>query len=407
MFPNPDLCNSENLDLILKPSSGVSAVSGITALTGSAMTSVLPAKSMHRRVVITEDCSDSLIVPECRIRPGYVNLNNQIFNKTYKVDKPDKVYLAINSGKEINCPVEGAVIISSGECYVILQSRVARKTDNKSIKAFSVLCKYGVTVNHPQAVLVRQDNTDDVVTQAFRINYTNNAEFGCIVFRCANERLTYGKDVYLQHELLTIYFHRTREDYDVAPYPPVITLTHLQEQNYVPMVPGQILQIIPNLGEVEIEDYQIQGGRSMAFVNKEQLTKNGKLWVYRYECIRMSDTTQLFFVKGEQTCSIIVSPVLVDGDDLFVVVAHPYKTVKIICNNITSLRLRFAKDIPIVRWPVKMMCVPSVNSTLHELKVKFHKQLDSVNLQHEDGTCFINCTSLGYSSYAPPTQVKK
>ncbi|MFX8320154.1 hypothetical protein ABTL33_19190, partial [Acinetobacter baumannii] len=88
------------------------------------------------------------------------------------------------------------------------------------------------------------------VTQVFRVNYTNNAEFGSIIFRCANEKLTYGKDVYHQHELLTLYFHRTREDYEAAPYPPVLTITGLQDQNVVPMVPGQILQIIPNSGEV-------------------------------------------------------------------------------------------------------------------------------------------------------------
>lgn len=407
--------NMHNFHII--PTNKLTAISGIVASPGAIMTAAAktPENESYVRVSIIENCrDDSLIVPECRIRPGYFDPNNRFIDKIYHADnKPNKVYLANNPTKEIDCPIEGSVIVFQGECNIILRSRIVRDQQSENSnkpnknKTFAILCKYGVVANQPSSILVRQDGADDIVTQVFRVSYTDNAEFGCIVFRCAGENVTYGKDVYRQNELLTIYFHRTREDYEVAPYPPVVTLTHLQEQNYVPMIPGQILQIIPNLGEVEIEDYQTQSDRSMLFVNKEPITKNGKLWVYRYECIRVAETVQLFFLKGEQTCSVIIPPIFVDDKDLFVVISQPYKNTKIVCYNIVSLRFRFVKDIPVVRWPKKMIYIPSVNSCLHELNVRFHKRMDSVNVVNENGTCSISCTLPGFGTYTPPvTKVK-
>ncbi len=401
LFPESDLyCESVSCnDFHFASSSNLTAVSGTSVSAGENMTTPLPAvPSSYLRIIITEDCSDSLIVPECRVRPGCFDPSSKFIDKAYRENnRPDRIY----TGKEIDCPIEGSVIISQGDCYISLRSRIARGEINKPVKAFSVLCKYGVTVSQPQAVLARQDGNDDVVTQVFRVNYTNNKEFGCIVFRCVADNLIYNKDKYYQQELLTVYFHRTNEDYGLAPYPPVVTLTTLQEQNYVPMVPGQVLQIIPNTGEVEIEDCQSDSDRSLLFLDKEQLSKNSKFWIYRYQCIRVSEVTHPFFIKGEQTCSLIVPPTMVEDDDFFTVVTHPHKTVKILCSNLTSLRLRFVKDIPVMYWPKKAVEIPSVNSSLHELKIKFHKRISSVNLLNENGTCSISCTLPGFGTYSP------
>lgn len=376
-----------------------------TATAVSVMTAFPEPPPSFLKVVITEDRSDSLVVPEARVRPGFLDPHNRFLDRAYQADNsPKKIYYAANAGREIDSPVEGAVVISQGECHVVIRSRIAHADAGKPVKTWAVLCRYGVNTAQPAAVLVRQEGTDDIVTQVFRVTYTNNSEFGCLTLRCTNESLTYNKELYRQNDLLTIYFHRTKEDFDAAPYPPVITMTKLADQNYVPMVPGQILQIIPNLGPVEVEEYQSQGDKCLLFLDKEQLTKNGKLWVYRYECIRVAEMHQPLFLKGEQSCSVIVPPVLCDDKDVFAVITEPYKSVKVWCDNILSLRVRFAKDIPVVRWPSKIMWIPSANTQMHELKLNFHKRLSTVILANENGTCSIVCTLPGLGTYTPPAK---
>jgi hypothetical protein len=385
------------------PKINLDVVSGIKESTGVNMTVALP--DSHMLVKITEDRSNTLVVPECRIRSGYREHKNQFLDQAYRgKNKPNKVYLSVGTGNEINNPVEGSVIISQGECRVVIETRIAREEENKPIKAFTVFCKYGLTATHPKTVLVRSDGNDNVVTQVFSINYTDNSEFGCVVFRCVNEKLSYSKDNYKQHEMLTVYFHRTRSDYENAPYPPVITLTNLQEQNYVPLVPGQILQIIPNTGEVIIEGCLDKADPSLSFINSEPINKSKKLWVYRYECLHISTTTEPLFLKGEQTCSVIVPPILFDDDEIFSVISHPCKTAKIVCCNITSFRLRFVKDIPIVQWPAKMIEIPSMNSVLHELKLKLLKTVESVYMVNDNDICSMSCTLPGYGIHSTTTQ---
>lgn len=373
--------------------------------TPAASFSVLPAeKPTYLKVVITEDRSDSILVPEARTRPGFLDPASRFLNKSYQAENgPKKFYFAAAAtNREIEAPVEGSVIVTSGECHVVLKSRIPRTEAGKAVKAWAVMCKYGVSTCQPQAVLVRQEGVDDVVTQVYKVNYTDNAEFGCVVFRCTNETLTYAKEEYKVNELLTVFFHRSREDADAAPYPPVVTLNRLQDQNYVPMVPGQILQIIPNIGEVEIEGVEKQS--CLAARGSESLSKSGSLWVYRFECVRVPELAEPLFLKGQQTCSVIIPPLLCDDKDVFAVITEPYKSVRVMCENLTSLRVRFARDIPVIKWPVRQVDIPTANTQTHELTMRFTRRLDSVNMLNDKGTCTVSCTLPGFGTHTPPAK---
>src|SRR6185437_3653596 len=104
---------------------------------------------------------------------------------------------------------------------------------------------------------------------------------------CSRHGLQYGNDAYFQNELLTVYFHRSKEDYQDAPYPPMVSLSKLYDQNYVPLVPGQMLQIASQVSTTSVDDLQSKGDRCLFFDSQDRLTKNGKYWAYRYECVRV------------------------------------------------------------------------------------------------------------------------
>lgn len=374
----------------------------------STAVSVMPEKTYRTKVEIVEDKSDDLFVAEARIRHGLVDPVRPTLDKAYvESNRPKRVYYFSSVDKEIENPHEGSVVVMPGECKVMIQSQVGHSDVSSGVKTWSVFTKYGLTVTQPQAVIVRQDGTFDVATQVFRVNYADNADWGCLILRCCNDNLIYGKDIYKLNELLTIYFHRTREDFEQAPYPPMLTLARLADQNYVPILPGQMLQVVPNIGSTDIEDYQANGDRCLMFRNYERLTRNSKFWCNRYECVRIPDDHQALWVRGEQPASVILPPVHVDGKDVFCVVTEPYRSVKLDCNNITSMRLRFARNIPVIEYPTKFMEIPNANTQLHELNVRFLKKLGTVTIHNAKGTCSLSCTLPGFETlYTPAKRTK-
>jgi len=362
-----------------------------------------PEKVYRMRVEVTEDKSDSLTVPEARIRPGLIDPVKSVQDRAWlSGNRPKKLYPYCSPDKEIGNPVDGSVIVAPGECKVMIQSQLLKSEGGS--KTWGVFTKYGISAQQIQSVVVSEDGNYETVTQVFRVNYAENSGWGCLILRCMNETLVYGSECYKQNELLTLFFHRTREDYEQAPYPPMITLTRLQDQNYVPMLPGQMLQIVPNVGTTGIDDYQSNGDRCLLFNSIERLTKNGKFWCHRYDCLRIPTNHQSFFVKGESSASVIIPPVHCHDKDIFVVVTEPYKSVKVDCSNITSLRIRFARNIPVIEHPTKFMDIPRANTQVHELAVTFLQKLDTVTILHENGTCSLSCTLPGLGTCHPPSK---
>lgn len=364
------------------------------------------------RVEIVEDKSDGLLVAEARVRPGILPLASALPYKAYGGAKePKKVYWYSSIDKEIESPVDGGVVITPGECKLMIQSKVTRPADGQNIKTWVVLTKFGLSVSHPGAIVSRSQGEQEETTQVFRVNYADNAEWGCLVLRCTNDFLLYGNESYERNELLTVFFHRSQEDCDKAPYPPMVTITNLADQNYVPMLPGQIVQIVPEAGTTGIEDYQnrnddtqAKAERCLIFHSEDRLTKNGKFWVYRYECLRVPEVNQMLFIQGEKTASVIVPPLRCDGKDVFAVITEPYKSAKISCENLTSLRIRFMRDIPMVEFPNKFIECPLVNEERHELVVNFLKKLGTLTVTNAKEECSISCALPGFGTHHPQSK---
>lgn len=350
---------------------------------------VSDTRTMVTRIVVKEDRTNTLAVPESRVRPGFLEMANT-FGGNLCGSKPKRIYDLEEGDSKAQNPADGSVVIFTSDCEVMLQSVINKLKEGQDPKGWAVLTKMGVNVSL-ELSLTRPQGQGEVFSQYFKVSYNGEGDWGCIVFRCG-ETLCQDDKYYKEGDILSIFFFKDHDRYEAAPYPPVVTMTRLSDQNYIPMLPGQILQLVPPAGSEEIEDHQSGSDRCLIFHGKETISKSKNIWVQRFECIRPPEVYLPFFVRGEKaSCSVIVPPLHQDGKDVYVVVPEPYKKVRIDCTNLTSIRVQFARAIPVIDMNRQQIEIPEANTDLNMLVVNFLKQFGTLTIESTLGKCEMAC----------------
>jgi hypothetical protein len=299
------------------------------------------------------------------------------------------------TGSVIVNPVNGGVVIGSGETEMSFRSHISTPGKNEKPKTWTFLSRFGIRcqmVGDPEIRDVQERGVAfSELVQNLRVELDDEAEWGCLQLRCVADSLTYSRNRYKSGQVLTVYFYRSVEAFESVPFPPLITLNAVVDQTVVPLAAGRVVQVIPPPDSV-IVDLQEVGDRCLLFDSKERVGVNNRHLCHRYRCIRPPHRQQHMYVSGPNTtAAILLAPVFPTETGAGVLVVEPYRSTVIPCEDITSLVIRFARQIPKVTLPTNYLDVPRVNTKTNEMFVRFVFPLKSVTINHQKGHAQFSC----------------
>ncbi len=350
-------------------------------------------KTYRLRVAFSEVVSDSLIVGEAKVSPFIKPVVTKKERNVLLHRPPTRLYTSLPE-HDLPNPLDGSVIVLPGEGRVMIGSVVQRPTEGqKTVKTWTVLTKYGLTVQQANSGYASQVNKQwDSVTNTLKVALLDGYEWGCLQLRCMADTLHYGDRKFSKDEILDFYFHRDHDGASSIPYPPMVNLFQFSDQNYIPLVPGQILQVLPSI-ESQIDDLQEMGDRCVMWSGQDRVGKSNNWRCFRYECVQIPQRSQHLYIKGKENYCVIFPPIYRSGKEVFVVVTEPCRCVRVDCSNINSLRVRFAHNIPKVQCPNNYMEIPYADTSINELKVAFKKTLRYVVIQYENNQVEFRCAA--------------
>jgi len=335
------------------------------------------SKPTHLHVEIREVDGSSLLVAESRVVPL-----NQIGRPRSAPPGPRVSPVFVYESGQVANPNNGAAIISP-EVVLAITATVAKPVNGQKAVPWTVVSTHGTEVAW-SAETVPHTTLREEHRLVGRAVLADDHAWGCIQLRCIEDHVGYGGKTLFYNDLLTVYLYRSRSDMEDTPFPPVLTLSPLEDQNYAPVRPGQMLQVVANQSAM-IEDHQSAGDRALLYYNQSRVGRSTSLVCHRYECVRQPTEHQLLFVSGPSSAGVVVPPICQDGDDYFCYVFNPRQTL-VDCTNLTSVRLRFAAAIPRIKSiPSNYLELVGVNSRCNDVSVRFIKPLRSLLISQDGG----------------------
>lgn len=337
------------------------------------------SKPTHLHVEIREVDGNSLLVAESRVVP--FNLTDRPRTAVAGVGPRVSPVVVYESGMVVN-PSNGAAIISP-EVTLTFSVIVAKPTNGQKVVPWAVVSTHGT-----EATWAAESSAHSSFKEEHRLTcqavLADDHEWGCIQLRCIEDHVEYGRKTLFYNDLLTVFLYRNREGVEDTPFPPMLTLCPLADQNYAPLRPGQMLQVVANQSAL-VEDHQSSGDRALLYYNQSRVGRSTSLVCHRYECLRQSAEHQILYVNGPSSAGVIVCPICQTGDDYYCYVFNPYNTV-VDCVNLTSVRLRFATAIPRIKSvPSNYLDLTAANSLHNEITVRFVKPLRSLLVSQDKG----------------------
>lgn len=350
---------------------------------------VLKHNDSYIRVNITEVLLDGLITDETRILPFIAPIKPRY---AFTISKTSRVYFC-SGVKEVESPVESGCIILPVDGKISFVSYI-KPQEAKQLRTWSLFTQYGLTTCHIQnaTVLQKVDENTQYCKQTLKITLREEHNWGCLQLRCVVDELRYNRQNYHIGDILTIFVYKTHADYESLPFPPMVSMTRFADQNYAPLIPGQLFQIIPPQG-CAVVDKQLVGDKCLTYHSKEQIGKIPGMFVYRYECIRIPDEYQLLLVEGNIFAAILLPTVFQEKNHYFTIIPEPHKQVQILCYNLNGIRLRFIKDVPIVkRYNSNYIDLQRVNTELNELAIGIgSRKVQILTVIRDNGTLELKC----------------
>jgi hypothetical protein len=278
-------------------------------------------------------------------------------------------------GHAICNPIKQSIIILPIESILSLTSVVAREYGK--VNTFTLFAKYGLKIALNKGFSYSAvGNNQESIQENMSVAILEGHDWGCLQLRCVNPTLEYNKCRYGADSLFTFYFYKNTFVIDEVPYPPIVTVIHLDDQNYVPLLPGQVVQVVaPEKSVVE------GNNKSVLFCEKSAIGKN--LRCYRYECLHpLTQPEHLCVSKDPATdCNVIFPVIDVDKEEASILISEPKGVIRVICYNINSMRVKFDKNIPkAIQYNSESMELRDVNYKLKEIKILLKKPMRGVRL---------------------------
>lgn len=334
----------------------------------------------YNQVKVNEVKTDSLLVEEACLKKVFPIRQE---NKVKSLNKPQKIFFI---SSEIENPPENSALINCFESRLLLLSIIKSSVNGEHRRTWKLFSNFGLDIILPNSLTIKplEDQKMEVIEEVFKINYKEGFDWGCLQLRCLSDNLIYGKEIFRRNELLTLFFYKGFDDLGNYPFPPILTLTKLGDQNYLPILPNQIFQLILPYNE-KLEDYQTKVDKCLKYRGSYKVKKNN-LVSHQFECFAVPQSNQLFY---SQKGSLIV-PNFKESDVIFVV-TEPYKKVKILAENVKRFILRFAKEIPIIKVDPHFFKIEYVRPKNNELMIELLRSVYCICIESIKGSCFLTC----------------
>lgn len=334
----------------------------------------------HFEVRIAEVAGQGLLVPEARIA-SFLPPPKPAGWQTAST-APGRLYSA-TPGQTVTNPANWSAVVGS-DLKLALSVTAFRPPTGEIKKCWQPLGHYGLSVNVESSVTRVIDASYEQHTGTAHVRLLDRHDWGCLQVRCGVDRLTYSHTQFSYGDILTVFVFRDADALKSGLFPPMVTIANLADQNYAPLVPGQLLQLVTSPGAI-VEDMQTPNDRCLMFRDQSRPGRSGGFTCHRYECHRVPAVHQHLYVAGTDSAGVILPTIHRNGKDTFVYVTQPYRRTYVACDNLTSLRVRFVKDIPRMKLPTNYLDVPVVNTQLQEITLRFVRPLRSLLIQSEKG----------------------
>lgn len=339
--------------------------------------SVVEIKEIHSGEFLAEE----RLIPFER-PPRKVLANDSVFNR--KLHLPTKVYAKVCDPIKNPCNYSAA-IIDDNECLLEMSSFVTTRVNfDKKPRVWGKLIRYGVNAEFANACSFKKEDENLVCKQTLKVSLQEGHDWGMIQLQCQNNELYYRGKVYSQGSRIILFFYRSMEELNDLAFPPIIVASKFYTQNYLPVIPGQLLMLISG------KEYSMQddfGNTRQIFQILDEVREQDKYAIIyssksmpeERECILMTD-------DDKSNLGIFVSPIYKQGDMTYTVVLEPAGVVFVNCENVNMICIKFIKEIPVIRNHHSQIEIVMVDVDEHEVLLSLHKSVQGLTIVKKSGT---------------------
>jgi hypothetical protein len=212
--------------------------------------------------------------------------------------------------------------------------------------------------------------------QDFEFALPDNVNFGYFQLICIAADASFAGKEFNYRDLLTFYVYRNRKMRRAVPHPAVIAIRPYAIQTYVPMVPGQHLQLIAQQdSEIEVCDECLYSvGASKVFT-----VAGEKLQCVTYENRKLSDKVESIFVYGHKLMGIMIPPLKKRGKEVFASFRKPLDEAVVYSEGLDGIEI---EDLSQVEWVWDDKCM-DMEKTKDGIRIRLTKPLESVFIQRD------------------------
>lgn len=344
----------------------------------------------HQQIIIREINSDDHLADERVIpfvKPPRVVLNRQSFFPN-KLNLPSKMFF--HPSKPLKSPCNYSLTVTENDCTFELSSYLptpTRKAEDKMKPAWGKILKYGVDAEFVGSCsMQKQENREEILCkQTLRVALEDNQEWGMVQLRCQNDVMRYRGVRHSCNDILTYFFYRDLEVVNKTVFPPMIIANRFYEQNYFPIIPGQLLMVISD-SDYTMFDMQAEGYKCFRLEDEHSM---GSKFAAIYHCVdnpQVRETLLMSNVSVEPHHHIgVFMPTVYTQEDLtYMIMFEPRAAIYVNCENINALCIRFINDIPVIR-ECEHARIERVNTEMHEVLFVLDKELQGLTVCKKNG----------------------
>ena len=214
------------------------------------------------------------------------------------------------------------------------------------------------------------------ISQNFAFELSEGENFGYFQLICIPEQVFHDSAVYHKFDLLTFMVYRNCKTARFMAIPHLVTLHPKAEHTYVPMVPGQSLQLIVSDSEdIEVAEdhFELVSGSQKLFT----LGRDGKpdrLKAATYAC---RDQECSLFIENK---SIIVPKMCVQDDGVYVSILKPVSDAVIYTEGVDRIQITCPGA---EKWAWDEEAV-DITGASDEIEIRLLKKINSLCLQYDN-----------------------
>jgi hypothetical protein len=225
------------------------------------------------------------------------------------------------------------------------------------------------------------------ILQGFHVELPISSEFGYLQLLCVPERVKALGQVYSRREVLTIYVYRNRRVRRVVVHPNLITLNPSNAQTYVPMVPGQHLQLVFN-DALQIEHPVGDCLSHVPRMDKLFVICGEQMRSHTYVCCGRNEKIEPIFIssaKKQDFKCVMVPPLTRKDQEVYATVLQPITQAVVYADGLDGLDIICPNQQDCVVDELRMDLI----NTDEGVSVHFKESMNTVCIQRDKDNLWV------------------